>query len=121
MSQIWIAIGAVIAVAAVVAPLMAIVLVSIASRREESAQSLKGQAPGAITGAARRLLAYRGDRAAPASRRSAGQAPGTHSEPDLEVRFGHARRPVPAARQYPASRQPQPRPVGIDQRQGAGV
>jgi len=71
MSQIWIGIGAVIAVAAVISPLVAIVLVSIASRREESAHSLAGQAPGAITGAARRLLAYRGDRVAPASRRSA--------------------------------------------------
>jgi hypothetical protein len=157
MYQIWIVLGAVIAIAAVMAPLAAIVLVSVASRREESVKSLTGQAPGAITGAARRLLAFRGDSIAPAPRRSAGspgrrapghdgtsrspvrparspqpvwliadahpagQAPGTLGEPDLEVRFGHARRSVPAARQYPARRQPQSSPVRVDQRQGAGV
>ena len=154
MSQLWIVIGAVIAVAAVAAPMAAIVLVSIASRREESARSLTGRAPGPVTAAARRLLAFRGSdhvaplpqrRAARGSRRpapgrrparpgpvprpvwlitggyQAGLAPSQLREPDLEVRFAHARRSVPAASKYPARRQSQPRSVRADQRQGAGV
>ena len=41
------------------APIAVAMLVSVASRREESAHSLSGQAPGPITRAARRLLAYK--------------------------------------------------------------
>jgi hypothetical protein len=59
MSHLLIAVGAAIAVAAVVAPIAAIFLVSVASRREESAHTLSGRAPGPITRAARRLLVYR--------------------------------------------------------------
>ncbi|HEX9063609.1 MAG TPA: hypothetical protein VF843_00790 [Streptosporangiaceae bacterium] len=59
MSHVLIAAGAVIAVIAVAAPIAAIFLVSVASRREESEHTLAGQAPGAVTRAARRLLAYR--------------------------------------------------------------
>ncbi|HYS32468.1 MAG TPA: hypothetical protein VEM58_09425 [Streptosporangiaceae bacterium] len=82
MNQFWIVIGAAIATAAVAAPVAAIVLVSIASRREESAHSLYGRAPGPVTAAARRLLAFRSDQVAalpqkrPAARSSRPAAPG---------------------------------------------
>ncbi len=59
MSHILIAVGAAIAVIAVAAPIAAIFLVSVASRREESEHTLSGRAPGPITRAARQLLAYR--------------------------------------------------------------
>jgi hypothetical protein len=59
MSHFFIAVGVVIAVIAVAAPIAAACLVSVASRREESKHSLSGQPPGPITKAARRLLAYR--------------------------------------------------------------
>jgi hypothetical protein len=150
MDQIWIAAAAVIAAAVLGVPFAAIVLVSIASRREEAAHSLSRQAPGAATRAARRLLGYRNPRSGqmpawPASysrahgRRSdrSGQdsfpfelmpapvasalAPSPAVPAAREVRFGHARRPLSDAGQYPASRQPQPRPVRADERQGAGV
>src|SRR5579859_2085985 len=113
MSQFWIAVGVVVAIAAVTAPLAAIVLVSIASKREESASSLSRQASGPITASARRLLGYRSDFIAPAA--------ASLSEPDLEVRFAHASRSLPDSRQFPARRQPQPRSVGVDDRQPAGV
>jgi len=151
MDQIWIA-AAVIAVAVLGVPFAAIVLVSIASRREEAAHSLSRQAPGPATRAARRLLAYgnvqagqmperqasRG-RAAARGRRSgragsdpyafellpaqvaAALTPTTATAGTREVRFDHARRPVSDAGQYPASREPQPRSVRADERQGAGV
>jgi hypothetical protein len=59
MSHFFVAVGVVIAVIAVAAPIAAACLVSVASRREESKHSLSGQPPGPITKAARRLLAYR--------------------------------------------------------------
>ncbi len=59
MSHFLITVGAVIAVIVAAAPIAAIFLVSVASRREESGHTLAGQAPGAITRSARRLLAYR--------------------------------------------------------------
>jgi hypothetical protein len=59
MSHIFIAIGAAIAVIAMAIPIAATFLVSVASRREESKHTLSGRAPGPITWAARRLLAYR--------------------------------------------------------------
>jgi len=134
MSQFWVAVGIGIAVMAVMAPLAAMMLVSIASRREESASSLSSQAPGPVTAAARRLLAYRSDyvaslprrrrarrRVANATREPSLQAPHPIGEPDLEVRFGYARRFVPDARQFPARSQPQPRSVGAHQRETAGV
>jgi hypothetical protein len=40
-------------------PLTAAVLVTLASRHEEHARSMAGRAPGALTGAARRLLGFR--------------------------------------------------------------
>jgi hypothetical protein len=134
MSQFWIALGVAIAVMAVTAPLAAMVLVSIASRREESASSLSRQAPGPVTAAARRLLAYRSDhvaslpprlrtraRVASAAVERPRQAPHPIGEPDLEVRFAYARRSLPDPGQFPARRQPQPRSVGAHQRETAGV
>src|SRR5215468_9137988 len=125
MSQFWVVIGVAIAVMAVMAPLAAMVLVSIASRREESASSLSRRAPGPVTAAARRLLAYRSDYVAslPRRRRARGRVTGgtrerslqaSHpvGEPDIEVRFAYARRSLPDAGQFSARRQPQPRSVG---------
>lgn len=150
MDQIWIA-AAAIAVAVLGVPFAAIVLVSFASRREDAAHTLSRQAPGAVTRAARRLLAYsaeqvdqthdwpgysrapgrgrRSDRSGPDSfafelthaRVPAELAPSPAILAAREVRFGHARRPLSDAGQYPASRQPQPRSVRADERQGAGV
>lgn len=40
-------------------PLTAVVLVTLASRREEHVRSIAGRAPGVLTGAARRLLGFR--------------------------------------------------------------
>ena len=133
MSQFWVAVGVAIAVTAVTAPLAAMVLVSIASRREESASSLSRQAPGPVTAAARRLLAYRSDqvplprrrrargRVASATREPSLRAPHSIANRDLEVRFGYARRSLPDAGQFPARRQPQLRSVGAHQRETAGV
>jgi len=147
MDQIWMAAVAVIAVAVVGVPFAAMVLVSVASRREEAAHSLSRQAPGAATRAARRLLGYRTEqpgqmpgRAASHSRASgrgssdrsgpgsfafelmpAALVPSPAVQAAREVRFGHARRPLSDAGQYPASREPQPRSVRADERQGAGV
>lgn len=84
MSHFLIALGAVIAVIAVGTPIAAALLVSVASRREESRHTLSGQAPGAVTRAARRLLAFR---------TQTGQPPTWTQDPDLAIR----RRP-PAAR-----------------------
>lgn len=63
MSHFLITVGAAIAMIVVAAPVIAIFMVSVASRREESGHTLSGQAPGAIASASRRLLAYRGARA----------------------------------------------------------
>jgi hypothetical protein len=159
MNQIWIVVVAAVAVVTLAVPLGAIVLVSIASRREEAAHSLSRGAPGSAAHAARRLLGFRTeqmtkvpdraasytandapqdrDRSAARGRRSARSgsdplalvpvpraeafAPSQAALASREVRFGHARRPGSDARQFPASRQPQPGPVRADQRQGAGV
>jgi hypothetical protein len=53
----------VIAVVLVGAPLAAVILVSLASRREESLRSVRGRAPGSLESAARRLLAFHADTA----------------------------------------------------------
>ncbi len=152
MDRIWIAAAAVIAVAVLGVPFAAIVLVSIASRREEAAHSLSRQAPGAATRAARRLLDYRNERVDQVPRRQvsysrasgrgrrsdrsgpdsfafelmpapvpAALAPSPVAAAMREVRFGHARRPLSDAGQYPASRESQPRSGRADERQGAGV
>lgn len=77
MSHIVIAVGAALAVTAVTAPIVAILLVSVASRREESRHTLSGRAPGPMTAAARRLLAYRSQ---------TGSSPSWAGPPDLRGR-----------------------------------
>lgn len=74
MDQVWIAAAAAIAAVALGVPFVAIVLVSIASRREEAAHSLSRQAPGAAARAARRLLAFRTEKPAKVADRAASYA-----------------------------------------------
>ena len=125
MNQILIVIAATAAVVVAGGPLAAIFLVSVASRREESAHSLSGQAPGVATQAARQLLGFRAERIAAlpdwAVSYSDRPAPSPASQADREVRFAHARRPLSDTGQLPARRQSQPSPVRTDERQGAGV
>jgi hypothetical protein len=124
MQQILVAAGMAIAVITVGVPFAAIIVVSIASRREEAAHSLSRHAPGAVTQAARRLLAFRSERI---SARPIGLAPGAarQSVPAgkqlSEVRFGHARCSLPDSGQYSAGDQSQPGSIRTEQRQGAGV
>jgi hypothetical protein len=61
---------AVVVVVVVSAPLVGVVLVSLASRREDSAHSLAGRPSGTLESAARRLVGFHGDTAA---RRSVGR------------------------------------------------
>jgi hypothetical protein len=117
MHEIWIVAGAAVAVAAVAVPFAAIIIVSIASRREEAAQSFSRSAPGAAARAARRLLDFRNQRSA----RRSGLAPSAARLPLREVRFEHARRTLPDASQFAAGGQSQPRSIRLDDRQGAGV
>ena len=79
------------------APLGAIVLVSVASRREDRAWSLAGQPRGPVQAAARRILACRcdGQVPRPRSRTLAGPASGT------ATRAGQSPRPA-ASRQLVA-------------------
>jgi hypothetical protein len=49
---------AVVATAIVGLPLAAVVLVTVATRREETARSIAGRAPGPLARAARRVLAF---------------------------------------------------------------
>jgi hypothetical protein len=68
-------------------PLAAVVLVSVASWREESARSLTGRAPGPLTHAARRLLAFHSDGVRqPSSRDKASR------QPEMSGRAGTGRR-----------------------------
>lgn len=96
MPQFLITMGVAIALAALAIPIIAMLLVSVASRREESAHTLSGHAPGPITSAARQLLAYR----AQTSRAvSSGQA----RRPAIET-IAMGRVPAPA----PAPDEPEP-------------
>jgi hypothetical protein len=61
-----------IVVVVVSAPLVGVVLVSLASRREDSAHSLAGRPSGALEAMARRLVGFHGDTAA---RRPGGRGP----------------------------------------------
>lgn len=89
MQDIWIAIGTTIALVAIIVPLAAVILVSLASVSEEAAHSLSGQAPGSTERAARRLLGFQSDTAGePAARPERESEQGS----DREVRFAHARR-----------------------------
>jgi hypothetical protein len=51
-------------------PLAAVALVTVASWREETARSIAGRAPGPLTGAARRLLAFHAAGISPAAGRT---------------------------------------------------
>jgi hypothetical protein len=131
MSGIWVLIG-IVAVVLILVPLAAVLLVSLASVREESRHSLSGQAPGPAARAARRLLAFQSEPMSvvasrpargPAAIGSADQFPALHAapKPGYEVRFAYARRPLSDLGQRPASRQSQPSAVRLDQLSGAGV
>jgi hypothetical protein len=56
--DVMITILSVVAIAVAGLPFAAIVLVTVASRREDDARSMAGQAPGRLARAARRLLAF---------------------------------------------------------------
>lgn len=98
MPNIWLVAGLIAGVIVVGLPLAIIVLVSMASLREESAHSLAGQAPGAAERIARRVLGFQS-----------------------EVRFDHARRTLPGTGQHRSGGQSHSGQISPDQRQGAGV
>jgi hypothetical protein len=102
----------------VVAPLVAILLVSFGSLREESARSLSGAAPNLAARVARRVLGFHGDLAV---RPGVAQRRTPPRRPESEVRFAYARRTLPNPGQRPAARQPQPSSIRFGQRQPAGV
>ena len=127
MERFWIAVAVVAVVSAVALPLIAIVLVSLSSMREEHARSLGGDAPGPVARMARLVLAFRAERDGPPQ---AGADPAWPQRrrarrprrvADGEVRFAHARRTLPDPHQQPASSQPQPDPLRAERRQTAGV
>lgn len=110
MSHFVIAVGAAIAVIAVAVPIAAMILVSVASRREESGHTLSGQAPGAITRAARRLLAYRAEsRPRPASVKDAALRPSSRTSAQVApARPSAGARPRPATEPVTISLAPDP-------------
>jgi hypothetical protein len=117
MEKVLIVTGVIGALAVVVVPMVAIVLVSCASLREESARSLSGAAPSSVARLARRMLGFHGvGTSAPGS----GPAPAA-PEPGSEVRFAYARRTLSDPRQQSAGRQSEPGTVRTEQRQTAGV
>src|SRR5258708_33968613 len=105
MHQIWVAVGIAVAVIAVGVPFAAIILVSIASRREEAAHSLSRHAPGAAARAARHLLRFRSERIAPPPDRAAANYP---AGPARERR---PRRPASSPQRMPPPLEP--RPTGL--------
>lgn len=104
MDKVLITIAVIIGVAAVAAPIAGMVLVSLASLREESWRSLKGAPPGPIAHLARRVLGFRSDRPAAA-----------------KVRFAHARHTLPDPRLQPTGSESQPGTLGLDERESALV
>lgn len=64
MEGTWIYLVIIAAIIVTVVPLAAVVLVSIASRSEDTARSLFGQHPGRHEAMARRLLGFRAQNAA---------------------------------------------------------
>jgi hypothetical protein len=116
--NLWLELGAAVAVIVVALPIAAIILVSLASLREESAHSLSGEAPGRGERAARRLLGFR---TAHIGAMAPGHTPASTRADDTEVRFVHARRPVSDPGQFSAVRQSQPYRIGAHQRERAGV
>lgn len=108
MHSLWFVVAGVAVVVAAL-PIAAIILVSMASLREESAHSLSGEAPGPGERAARRLLGFRTE------------VPASSPPNDTAVRFAYARRPVSDPGQYSANRQSQPYRISAGQRERAGV
>lgn len=108
LHSLWFVLGAAVAVVAAL-PIGAIILVSVASLREESAHSLSGEAPGPGERAARRLLGFRTE------------LPLLFASDDTEVRFVYARRPVSDPGKYSPSSQSQPYRISANQRERAGV
>lgn len=114
MEKVLITLAVIVGIVAVAVPFAIIVLVSVASHREESARSLSGAAPGPISRLARAVLSYRADRPQiPGSARRRPRA--------ADVRFAHARRSLPDPGREPAGREPQPGTLGADQRESALV
>jgi hypothetical protein len=97
VDQIWIVAMAGIAAVALGVPFVAIVVVSIASRREEAAHSLSRQAPGAAARAARRLLDFRTEKLARVPDRAASHASSSSRSrtPSQDRRSGDRRTPKP--------------------------
>ncbi|MHB1432316.1 MAG: hypothetical protein ACYCVZ_09420 [Streptosporangiaceae bacterium] len=116
---IEIAFAVIVGITLAATPLVAIALVSLASVREDAAHSLFGRCPGRLQHLARRLLGFRAEaRAGSGAGAGAGAGaeagtglgdripPQTRSAPAgrSEVRFAHARRPLPDSGKLPASR-----------------
>src|SRR5215472_15842775 len=118
LHNLWLLIGVAVAVVVAALPIAAIILVSMASLREESAHSLSGEAPGPGERAARRLLGFR---TAHIGAMAPGQKPTSSASGTTEVRFVHARRPMSDPGKHSANRQSQPYRISADQRQRAGV
>ena len=118
LHNLWLVVGVVVAIVVAALPIGAIILVSMASLREESAHSLSGEAPGPGERAARRLLGFR---TAHIGAMAPGRRPTSSGRGDTEVRFVHARRPLPDPSKYSANRQSQPYRISADQRERAGV
>ena len=117
LQNFWL-VAVAVAVVVVALPIAAIILVSMASLREESAHSLSGEAPGPGERAARRLLGFRTDHVGGVA---PGRKPRSSAQDSTEVRFVHARRPLSDPGKYSANRQSQPYRVSIDYRERAGV
>lgn len=64
-------------------PLAAVALVTVASWREETARSIAGRAPGPLTGAARRLLAFHATGIGPAADRARARHRGRSAGSDV--------------------------------------
>ena len=103
-------IAIVAAIFVVTLPLIAVVLVSVASKREESAHSLSHQPPGSAEAMARRLLGFHADPTAAEEARRAAQ-----------VRFAYAHRTLPGASVQRAVREPGAGARGPYERTGAAV
>lgn len=75
MNNTMILIAGTVASVLVITPIVAILLASFASLREDYADSLSGSAPGLATRLARRMLGYRSDPPAAPARQPADRRP----------------------------------------------
>jgi hypothetical protein len=108
----------IIALAAVGLPLLAIVVVSMGSVREENQHSLGDEAPGLGQGIARRIVGFR---TANIGALAPGQMPKSAPRWRPEVGLAYASRTVSAAGQQRAVYQSQAHRIRPDQRERAGV